>query len=377
MNSFPSLQIRALMWCLAGALTVQAASGIDGGRPQVKAFGRMPDGRMAYRYILTNTHGLSVELTDYGAAILAIRAPDRKGALADVALGYRSLGGYRAEANPDMGATVGRFAGRIAGGRFTLQGKEYRLIPNDRGNHTNGGAEGFHRRLWSGSIVPGQNAVSFRRRSPDGEEGYPGRLDATVTYRLGDDNALRIDYRAVTDRPTIVNLTNHAYFDLSGSGAGVLGQRLRVTADGYLLQKTDGAPTGRIASVKGTPFDFRRGRVIGSDLPENPGQPRGYNHTLRLDRRDGGLIFAAELYDPASGRWLRVFTTEPGLHLYTGNYLDSAGIGKPGRVYRPYEAVCLETQHFSDAPNHPGFPPVELKPGQEYTSTTVYAFGTR
>lgn len=371
------LPVRVAAILLAGVLVVQAGPGLPDKTPRVESFGRIPDGRAVHRYILTNENGMSVELTDYGAAILAIRVPDRSGTMADVVLGYRNLAGYLAEANPDMGATVGRFAGRIAGGRFPLEGRMYQLIRNDRGNHTNGGLEGFNRRLWKGAVAPGRNAVSFRRRSPDGEEGYPGKLDAVVTYRLDDDNALHIDYRAVTDRPTIVNLTNHAYFDLSGAGSGVLGQWLKVAADGYLRQKIDGAPTGEIASVRGTEFDFRKGRVIGKSLPENPGQPRGYNHTLRLASKDGGLVFAAELRDPASGRGLKIFTTEPGLHVYTGNYLDSAGIGKRGRVYRPYEAVCLETQHFSDAPNHPGFPTVVLKPGEEYRSSTVYVFETR
>jgi len=369
--------LRAAAPALCSALVFQAAVAGEAATPRVEVLGRLPDGREVHRYTLTNERGMSVELMDYGASILAIRVPDRRGTIADVVLGYRGLDGYLSEINPAMGATVGRFAGRIAKGRFSLDGKSYQLIPNDRGNHTNGGARGFSRRLWKGAVAPRGNAVSFQRRSPAGEEGYPGALDVRVTYRLGEDNALRIDYRAVTDRATIVNLTNHAYFDLSGTGAGILKQTLRVKANGYLRQRSDGAPTGEIVPVRGTEFDFRRGRLIGRDLPENPGQPRGYNHTLRLDRKGDGLVFAAELRDPASGRSLRVFTTEPGLHLYTGNYLEFAGIGKPGRAYRPYEAVCLETQHFADAPNHPGFPPVVLNPGEVYTSTTVYAFGTR
>lgn len=371
---FP-MRILARVLVICGVLASQGLVAGEAVTPRVEVFGRMPDGLAVRRYILTNLRGMSVELMDYGASVLAVRVPDRRGAIADVVLGYRSLGGYLSESNPAMGATVGRFAGRIANGRFSLNEKQYQLIRNDRGNHTNGGAQGFSRRLWKGTVVPGENVVVFRLRSMHGEEGYPGMLDAMVTYRLQEDNALCIDYRAVSDRPTIINLTNHAYFDLSGAGAGILDQRLRVKADGYLPQKPDGAPTGEIALVKGTALDFRRGRFIGRDLPENPGQPRGYNHTLQLDRRREGLAFAAELRDPASGRSLRVFTTEPGLHLYTGNYLDSAGVGKPGRTYRPYEAICLETQHFSDAPNKPGFPSVVLNPRGEYKSTTVYAFG--
>jgi len=372
-----SSQFRTALLALCGALAFPVLAAGPAGTPKVEGFGKMPGGREVHRYVLTNNRGMSVELTDYGASILAIHVPDRKGTIADVVLGYRRLGGYLAVTNPDMGATVGRFAGRIANGRFDLDGRTYWLTRNDRGNHTNGGVRGFSRELWNGAVVPGANAVCFRHRSPEGEEGYPGRLDTSVTYRLEDDNALRIDYRAVTNRPTIVNLTNHAYFDLSGNGGGVRGQLLRVKAGAYLLQRLDGAPTGEVTTVKGTPFDFRRERLIGRWLPENPGQPGGYNHTLRLDRDRDGLVFAAELRDPASGRSLKVLTTEPGLHLYTGNYLNFAGTGKPGRSYRPYEGVCLETQHFSDAPNQPGFPSVVLKPGEEYKSTTVYAFGTR
>lgn len=370
MNSKAYLLIAAI--CLVWQGLALAADG-----PREELWGQLPDGRPVHRYILSNPEGLRVELSDFGASIISLFQPDRKGHAADVVLGLNEFSDYLRPENPSMGGTIGRFAGRIANGEFTLGDKTIKLSRNDHRNHLNGGTLGFDKHLWKGTIVPGKNAVSFSRISPDGEEGYLGNLRVEVVYQLGS-NSLQIDYRAQSDRDTVVNLTNHAYFNLAGAERKTIADHhLVIHADRYLLQSTDGVPTGEIASVKDTPFDFRKPSPIGHSWPENGDQPAGYNHTFALNNSDGSLALAAELSDPESGRWMQIRTTEPGLHLYTGNYLPSAPIGKNGQPYPAYAGVCLETQHFPDSPNHPAFPSTLLPKDQTYTSTTLYTFGAR
>ena len=345
--------------------------------PREELWGRLPDGRPVHRYILSNSEGIQVELSDFGASIISLFVPDRKGNVADIVLGLNQLSDYLRPENPSMGGTIGRFAGRIANGEFLLGNEAIQLSRNDHRNHLNGGTRGFDKHLWKGTIVPGKNAVSFSRISPDGEEGYPGNLAVEVIYQLGT-NTLQIDYRARSDCTTVVNLTNHAYFNLAGAERKTIADhRLVIHADRYLLQSTDGVPTGEMASVKDTPFDFRQSSTIGHSWPDNGDQPAGYNHTFALDHNKGALTLAAELSDPESGRWMQIRTTEPGLHLYTGNYLPSAPLGKNGQQYPAYAGVCLETLHFPDSPNHPAFPSTLLQKDHTYTSTTILTFGAR
>jgi galactose mutarotase-like enzyme len=360
---------------LAGTVLVQA---VGAETPRIEPFGVLPDGSKTHRYTLIGSSGFRVELTDYGAAILGIFVPDPEKGEVDVVLGFDDLPGYLDEENHAMGGTVGRFAGRIALGKFSVAGKNYQLSLNDRGHHLNGGRAGFYRQLWRATIVPGDNAVVFQRRSPDGEEGYPGNLDVQVTYRLDDANALHIEYFAVSDRPTIVNLTNHAYFNLSGCAGSILEHTLELRAKNYLPQNDRGIPDGSIRPVEKTAFDFRKSRPLGETLPDNGRNPPGYNHGFALDKgKSPAPVLVAELADPRSGRWLKVFTTEPGLLLYTGNFLAYSPMGKSLQKYAAHSGVCLETLHFSDSPNHPAFPSVALNPGEKYRSSTVYAFGTK
>jgi aldose 1-epimerase len=344
----------------------------------VRPLGRLPDGRPVHEFTITNPNGMKVVLMDYGATVMKLFVPDRNGKLGDVVLGFDTLQGYLSKGNPYFGAIVGRYANRIANGIFTLDGRTWKLPVNDGPNQLHGGPKGFDKRLWHGKLVPRTNAVCFTRRSPAGEEGYPGDLDVAVTYTLKNDNTLRIDYRATTDAPTVLNLSNHMYFNLAGAGNGtVLGQTLRLHAGKYTPVNSALIPTGQIASVRGTPFDFRKPTAIGAHLRETGGKPVGYDHNFVLSRCPfGGRTFAAEVYDPTSGRMLKVCTTQPGVQFYTGNFLDGIK-GKGGKAYPQYSALCLETQHFPDSPNHPNFPSTVLRPGQVFRSTTTYAFRTK
>jgi aldose 1-epimerase len=341
-------------------------------------YGTTADGRAVEEYTLTNAHGVEVHIITYGGIITSIRVPDRDGNFANVVLGFDNLADYETR-NPYFGCITGRCANRIAGGRFTLDGVAYTLATNDGVNHEHGGLIGFDKRLWS-PTVSGES-LALRYLSPDGEEGYPGNLDVTVTYTLTDDNGLRIDYRATTDRPTPINLTNHSYFNLAGNGSGdIHGHHLMINADRYTPTDPTAVPTGEIAPVEGTPFDFRAPRAIG------PGQRsahpqivigRGYDHNFVLNRTDdNSLALAARLTDPGSGRVMEVFTTEPGMQFYAGNYLDATLVGSSGTLYRQSDGLALETQHFPDAVHHPHFPSVVLRPGETYQSTTIFRFLT-
>jgi aldose 1-epimerase len=343
-------------------------------------FGVLPDGRAVEVITLTSAHGLEVRAMTYGAVIVSLRVPDRAGRLDDVVLGHDSLDGYLA-ASPYFGAVIGRFANRIARGQFVLDGRGHVLVVNDPPNHLHGGRRGFDKVLWTiaGTSAAGEASVTLRYESADGEEGYPGRLEASVTYGVTDEGAVRFDYAAEASAPTPVNLTQHSYFNLGGGrAADVLGHELTIHADRFTPVDPTLIPTGEIASVAGTPFDFREPCLVGSRIDrdhEQLARGLGYDHNFVLRREGPGLVHAARLTDPASGRRLDVHTTEPGMQLYSGNHLDGTIRGKGGRVYGRRAGLSLETQHFPDSPNRPEFPSTIVRPGRPYSSTTVLAFG--
>jgi aldose 1-epimerase len=331
-------------------------------------------------FILTNRQGAEVQAIAYGAIITRIRVPDRNGKLDDVAPGFDKPEDYLRNP-PYFGAVVGRFANRIALGRFTLDGVQYSLAANNGPNHLHGGTRGFDKVFWTGTrFEDAENVgVAFRYRSPDGEEGYPGNLDAAVTYTWTDRNQLIVDYSATTDRPTPVNLSQHTYFNLAGEGNGdVLNHEVTIDADRYTPVDTTLIPTGVLAPVDGTPFDFRKPTQIGSRINDNDEQLKfghGYDHNFVINRSGDGLVRAASVYEPVSGRLLDVMTTEPGIQFYSGNYLGERG--KSGHIYTARTGFCLETQKFPDSPNHPQFPSCVLRPGKEYRSQTVFTFIVR
>ncbi|MFE2422861.1 aldose epimerase family protein [Streptomyces hokutonensis] len=319
-------------------------------------FGTLPDGTPVHRWTLERA-GVRVRVLSYGGIVQSVEVPDRAGHAADVVLGFADLDGYLAHPEPYLGALVGRYANRIAGGRFPLEGVTYSLAQNNAPNSLHGGERGFDKRVWD--VEPVEHGLRLSRVSGHGEEGFPGRLDVSATYTLDESGALRIAYQATTDAPTVVNLTNHGYFDLSGSG-NPGGHELRLAASRFTPVDADLIPTGSLDDVSGTRFDFRESRKVGT----------GYDHNFVLDK---GLTPApveiAELHDPASGRVLTIATTEPGIQLYTGDYLADP--------FAPGAGIALETQHFPDSPNRPEFPSTELRPGEVYSSATVYAFSTR
>jgi len=347
---------------------------------QRSLFGELPDGREVYAYTLDNGRGIKVEAITYGGIIVSLDTPDRRGRRGDIVLGYDDLSGYLKE-TPYFGAIIGRYGNRIANARFTLDGRTYQLAANDGPNHLHGGVVGFDKVLWSATPFsrPDSVGVVLRYTSPDGEEGYPGDLATTVTYTLTTEGSLVFDYEATTDKPTPVNLTQHSYFNLAGDGArDVLDQVLTIYADSFTPIDSTLIPTGKIEPVAGTPFDFRTPTAIGARIGAADQQLEyagGYDHNYVLDRSGAGLVHAAHVYDPDTGRTLDVYTTEPGLQFYSGNFLDGSLVGKSGHVYEHRYGFCLETQHYPDSPNEPGFPSTILRPGEEYRSRTVLKFG--
>ncbi len=349
-----------------------AASGIERNE-----FGVTPAGETVERFVLTNQLGVKVTLLSLGCIVQSIDAPDRDGAFANVALGFSRLDDYLTNL-PFFGCVAGRYANRIADGRFQLDGATHELVVNERGNTLHGGMQGFNRFVWEPAVLAqGRRGVAFRRVSPDGEEGFPGALDATVTYELTDQNELVIDYLATTDKPTVVNLTNHSYFNLNGEGSGSIeSHRLQIDAEAFTTVDSALIPTGERRPVAGTPFDFRFGKLVAQGLRSDDEQIRlagGFDHNFILN--GSGLKRAAVLSHPGSGRSLTVQTTKPGVQFYAGNFLNGAFYGPSGRAYRQSDGLALETQFFPNSPNEPSFPSPVLRPGDEYRHTTVLTFG--
>lgn len=339
-------------------------------------FGKTTDGHDVEIFTLKNTAGIEIRVITYGGIITSIKTPDRNGAFADIVLGFDSLDGYLGD-HPYFGAIVGRYANRIAKARFAIDNNPFRVAANNLSNHLHGGINGFDKRLWTPEIIA-SNAIRLSRVSPDGEEGYPGELQVAVVYTLTNYNELIVEYQAHTDLPTHVNLTQHSYFNLAGAGNGdVLGHQLLIDADRYTPVDDELIPTGELAGVDGTPFDFRTPTPIGARINAAHPQMRrghGYDHNWVLNKRGDALQLAARLVEPQSGRVLEVATTEPGLQLYTGNFLDGTLTGKRGMVYRRHGGVCLETQHYPDSPNQKAFPSTLLRPGSTYSTRTVFKF---
>jgi aldose 1-epimerase len=340
-------------------------------------FGQMPNGRNVELYILTNDHGFEARIMNYGGTLVSLRAPDRNGVHADVVLGFDEFASYLSQ-HPYFGALIGRYANRIAGARFTIDEKAYCFSANDGRNHLHGGRIGFDKTLWDveadESAEEPQLILSHFSRA--GEEGYPGNLSVTVSYTLTAQNELRLDYSASTDQATVINLTHHSYFNLAGAGT-IHDHLLRLAADRYLPVDTELIPLGEQRSVRGTPFDFTVPRSIGSRISSDEAQLQlagGYDHCWVLTAQSGACALAAELFDPMSGRALSVFTTQPGIQVYSGNFLDGRIEGKQGRRYQRHSGLCLETQHFPDSPNQPSFPTAMLRPGETYREMTVYRF---
>ncbi len=348
---------------------------------QTQPFGTQ-DGRPITLYTLTNSHGLEVRTMNYGAIILSMRVPDRKGQLADIVLGHDTLEGYIPNP-PYIGALVGRYANRIANGTFTLDGKTYTLPKNDGPNTLHGGIKRtFDKVVWDGEALKGGKAgVTFTYLSKDGEEGFPGNVKVKVTYTLNDENELVIDYEATSDKTTPINLSQHSYFNLAGEGTSdILNHEIMLNADRFTPVDNNLIPTGELRAVKGTPLDFTTSTKIGARIDDNYDQlvlGHGYDHNFVINRQGDGMALAARVYEPTSGRVLEVSTTQPGVQFYTGNFLDGTVTGKQGHVYKRRYAFCLETQHFPDSPNHPEFPSTILKPGETFQSKTVFKFSTR
>ena len=346
-------------------------------------FGTMPDGRDVWLYQLTNANGLRADITTYGGAVVRLFVPDRQGRLDDVVLGFDNLPDY-IEKSPYFGCITGRYANRIAKGRFTLDGTEYTLATNNMGNHLHGGEKGFDKVLWEPEPTRDADSVGLKLSylSPDGEEGYPGNLKTTVIYRLTNANELVIDYRAETDKPTVVNLTNHSYWNLAGAGAqDILDHELHINADAFTPVDETLIPTGEIQPVQNTPFDFTTPTAIGDRIDADDVQIQrggGYDHNYVLNKPEpGAMTLAARVYEPTTGRVMEVRTTEPGIQFYSGNFLDGTIDGKLSRIYAHRYGFCLETQHFPDSPNQPNFPSTVLRPGQTYRTTTIYAFDAK
>lgn len=340
-------------------------------------YGQTEDGQAVDLYTLASPSGVSMSVMSYGATIVDLLVPDRAGRLADVSLGFAALEPYLAK-SPYFGSTIGRVGNRIANGRFELDGVAYQLPQNDGAHSLHGGAKGFDKFVWEGEAIEGQApSVRFRRTSPDGEQGYPGELEVEVTFTLTDQRELRIEYVATARGTTVVNLTNHTYFNLAGESAGLIHDHvLQINAELYTPVSPALIPTGELAPVEGTPLDFRRATSIGARLLDVGGTPVGYDHNFVLSKgHDGEMRLAAIVLEPASGRRMEVLTTEPGIQFYSGNFLDGTLEGKSGKAYAQYSGFCLETQHFPDSPNQPAFPSVVLPAGETYRSTTVYRFG--
>ena len=377
------MRSKVLVWflviALVPAIITVVAKETTRANIQKEWFGVTSDGTIVEQYTLTNKNGIVAKFITYGATLRELYLPDRKGNMADVVLGLDTVADYEdPQKNPSFGCIVGRYANRICEGRFSIDGKEYQLAINNPPNSLHGGFKGFGSRVWKAMpmYTPEGPAIIFTYKSHDGEEGFPGNLEVTVTYTLTDKNELKIEYKATTDKPTVVNLTNHAYWNLCGHGTGrILNHELMIKAGNYTLADDTLIPTGEIKSVKGTPFDFTEPRKIGTEI-NNPSVQhpsyKGYDNNFVLDRKKE-LGLAARLYEPRSGRGVEFYTTEPGIQLYTGNWLDVKD-AKDDKDYGQYTGVALECQHYPDSPNHPEFPSTFLRPEETYTQTTICRF---
>jgi aldose 1-epimerase len=345
-----------------------------------EAFNKLIDGKQVELFTLKNKNGLEMTVTNFGGRVVSLMVPDKNGKMEDVVLGFDRIDGYLNGNETFFGAAIGRYGNRIAKGSFTLDSTQYRLAINNSPNSLHGGPGGFFKKVWN-VAKKGENEVELTLISPDMEEGYPGELKVTMDYKLADDNEFAITYRAETSKPTVLNLTNHSFFNLHGAGNGdILDHVLYLNADKYTPVDSTLIPTGKIDSVKGTPFDFTTPAAIGSRINEKNQQLTfglGYDHNFVLNKTDKAVSLAASVYDPQSGRLLEVFTNEPGIQFYCGNFLNGKDTGKQNKPYNYRSALCLETQHFPDSPNHPAFPTVVLRPGEVYNSTCIYKFSVK
>lgn len=375
---------RWIAWLALGTALVlcggfQTKSGNNAGIKQ-ESFGQLPDGTPVELFTLTNRNGVEARITNYGGILVSLKTPDRNGQLGDVVLGYDTLAAY-VRRNPMFGALVGRYAGRIAKAKFMLNGVEYQLTRNSGENHIHGGPKGFDKQVWKAKPITRKDGVALELSylSKDGEEGYPGNVAVTVTYTLTNDNALRLDYSATTDKDTVLNLTNHSYFNLAGTG-DVLRHEIMIDADRFTVGDDKLIPTGEVRAVNGTPLDFQKMTAIGArinDAYEQIKLARGYDHNYVLNHKPGVLGPAAKVSEPTTGRVMEVLTTEPGVVFYTSNGFNGSLVGKGGQAYVRHAGFCLETQHFPDSPNHPEFPSTVLKKGAQYRATTVFKFSVK
>jgi aldose 1-epimerase len=344
-----------------------------------KELGKNDDGKTYYLFTLTSSSGMKAEIINYGGIIASLHVPDKHGNIVDVVLGLDSLEDYL-KGHPYFGAIIGRYGNRIGGAKFKLDDKEYVIAANNGKNHLHGGKKGFDNVVWDAREIKSERGagVELSYLSKDGEEGYPGNLDVRVVYTLTKDNELKIEYSAETDKSTIVNLTNHSYFNLAGHGEGdILDHEIMINADSFTVVDKEIIPTGEIAGVKGTPLDFTEPTVIGKRINQDHEQlvlGKGYDHNWVINREGPGLVLAARVREPCSGRIMEVLTTEPGIQFYSGNFLAGKRKSKKGRIYEHRYGFCLETQHFPDSPNKPDFPSTRLNPGEKYNSTTIYRF---
>jgi aldose 1-epimerase len=362
----------------AGALLISAHAYSATSTVKVEPFGAMPDGQSVELYTLKNKRGMTVTITNYGATIVGIKVPDRHGKFADVVLGFDRFADYVQPGVPYFGSLVGRYGNRIANATFTLDGKAYTLTANDGVNHLHGGTRGFDKLVWKAEIVKQQPAsVRLSLRSLDGDQCMPGNLDASVTYTLDEQNSLHFYYEAKTDKPTVINLTNHTYFNLNGGSKDVLDQRLHIVGDRYLPVNDQLIPTGELRAVANTPMDFKKPALIGKQIAAVGGKPVGYDHNYVLKKKSSNTYsLAAVAEDPASGRVLRIYTDQPGLQFYSGNFLDGSLKGKNGQTYAQYFGYCLEPQHFPDSPNQAAFPSTVLRPGEVYKPSRSFVLAS-
>jgi aldose 1-epimerase len=370
---------RILTLLLAAAISLMPSLPAQADSVTAKSFGKTTDGKPIQLYTLTNKNGMEADIATYGGTVIRLLARDRTGKLSDVALGFGTIKPYFTTTT-FFGALIGRYANRIAKGQFTLDGKTYKLAKNNPPNTLHGGKKGFDKQMWTVEVLSQDPPTArFSRLSPDGEENFPGNLKVAAVYTLTDRDELRIQYTATTDKPTVVNLTSHIYFNLAGAGSGdILGEQIRIHASHFTPVNAALIPTGKIQEVAGTPMDLRKWTVIGSRIQAVGGNPVGFDHNYVLDRCPVVRpALAAEVWEPKSGRLMKVYTDQPGIQFYTGNFLDGTEKGKGGKTYFQHDAFCLETQHFPDAPNHANFPSTVLRPGEVFKSTTVYKFGTK